>query len=97
MVTFKLSTHTKFWSIFLFIAIIVLSLGVYIGYMWFSNSYLVSYTYVTATTATFFTIWESYLIVVFSICFVLFIDGFVLSLDFEKGGYSSRMRKLIES
>jgi hypothetical protein len=27
---------------------------------------------------------------------VLFIDGFVLSVDFERGGYSSRMRKLIE-
>jgi hypothetical protein len=27
---------------------------------------------------------------------VLFIDGFVLSVDFERAGYSSRMRKLIE-
>ena len=37
VVTFKLSTHTKFWSVLLFFCIIVLSLGLYIAYMWISN------------------------------------------------------------
>ena len=37
VVTFKLSTHTKFWSALLFFCIIVLSLGLYIAYMWISN------------------------------------------------------------
>jgi hypothetical protein len=27
---------------------------------------------------------------------VLWLDGFVLSVDYERGGYASRMRKLIE-
>lgn len=96
MVTFKLSTHTKFWSVILFISIIVLSLGLYIGYMWFSNYYLPTYMYVTYTASMFYGIGLTYFIVLFSICLVLFIDGFVLSVDFKRGGYASKMRKLIE-
>lgn len=54
IVTFKLSTHTKFWSIFLFIAVSLLSLVLYIAYMWISN-YTLSYhivgtTYIAWTT-----------------------------------------------
>jgi hypothetical protein len=37
IVTFKLSTHTKFWSVFLFIAVSILSLTLYLCYMWISN------------------------------------------------------------
>lgn len=37
VVTFKLSTHTKFWSVFLFIAVSILSLSLYVAYMWISN------------------------------------------------------------
>lgn len=97
LVTFKLSTHTKFWSVLLFFSIVFLSLGLYVGYMWFSDSYLVNYMYVTHTITMFFSIGSTYLIVLFSICFVLFIDGFVLSIDFKRAGYSSKMRMIIES
>ena len=37
VVTFKLATHTRFWSILLIITIIFLSLGFYVAYMWISN------------------------------------------------------------
>ena len=35
--------------------------------------------------------------VLFCSCFVLLIDGVVLSVDFERGGYASRIRRLIKS
>ena len=55
IVTFKLSTHTKFWSVFLFISVSLLSLFLYLAYMWISN-YKLSYhvvgtTYIAWTTA----------------------------------------------
>lgn len=97
VVTFKLSSHTKFWSVLLFFSIVFLSLGLYVAYMWISNSYLVNYTWVSNTAATYYTTGETYFILLFSVCLVLFIDGLVLSIDFDRGGYSSRMRKLIKS
>lgn len=55
IVTFKLSTHTKFWSVFLFIAVSLLSIVLYISYMWISNyafsDNVVGTTYVAWTTA----------------------------------------------
>ncbi len=55
VVTFKLSTHTKFWSVFLFIAVSFLSLALYLSYMWISNyafsDYVVGTTYIAWTTA----------------------------------------------
>ena len=93
VVTFKLSTHTKFWSVFLFVAIIFFSLGIYFAYMWISN-YTFS-TYLLGTVSVYFATPETYFVVIFCICFVLFVDGLVVSIDFERGGYASRMRKLI--
>lgn len=55
------------------------------------------YTWVSNTSYIYYTTGETYFILLFSVCLVLFIDGAVLSVDFERGGYSSRMRKLIES
>lgn len=37
VVTFKLATHTKFWSTLLVFAILFFSLGLYVAYMWISN------------------------------------------------------------
>lgn len=37
VVTMKLSTHTKFWSVMLFTAVSLLSMGFYVAYMWISN------------------------------------------------------------
>lgn len=55
VVTFKLSTHTKFWSIFLFIAVSILSLVLYVAYMWISNyklsHHIVGTTFIAWTTA----------------------------------------------
>ena len=97
VVTFKLSTHTKFWSVLLFFSILVLSLGVYVAYMWFSNYLLPTYSWVTGTALTFYTTGETYFLVLFASCVVLLVDGLVLSVDFERGGYSSRMRKLVKT
>ena len=94
VVTFKLSTHTKFWSILLIISILFFSLGLYVAYMWVSNYYLSDY--VKGTTMTFFQNAETYFIVVFCVCLVLLVDGIVLSIDHDRGGYSSRMREIIE-
>ena len=96
IVTFKLSSHTKFWSVILFIAIIFFSVALYIAYMWVSNSYFVTMMWVTNTTSMFYGIGNTFFIVLFSICFVLFVDGIVLSTDYERGGYSSRMRTLVK-
>lgn len=55
VVTFKLSTHSKFWSVFLFIAVSLLSLVLYVAYMWISNyklsEHVVGTTYISWTTA----------------------------------------------
>jgi hypothetical protein len=94
VVTFKLSTHTRFWSVLLFLIIVVLSLGLYVAYMWISNdrfSPLVLYT-----AYMFYTTGETYLVVLFCCCVVLLFDGVVLSLDMEYSGLVSKMRKIIE-
>jgi phospholipid-transporting ATPase len=52
VVTFKLSTHTKFWSVILILSILLFSLGLYVAYMWVSNYYLSDY--VKGTTIVFF-------------------------------------------
>ena len=39
VVTFKLATHTRFWSMALILSIIITSLGFYVAYMWVSNFY----------------------------------------------------------
>lgn len=90
IVTFKLSTHTKFWSIFLFIAVSVLSFLLYTAYMWISNyklsHHIVGTTYIAWTTA------ECYLVVLLCLVFVLTIDGVVLAIDYHRGGFISKMR-----
>jgi hypothetical protein len=37
VVTLKLATHTRFWTFNLVLSIAVLSLGLYVAYMWISN------------------------------------------------------------
>lgn len=93
VVTFKLSTHTKFWSAILIWVIIVTSLGLYLAYMWISNWALSSnvegVAYIAWTSA------ECYFVVLFSICMILFVDGLVVFLDFRKGALTSRMREIV--
>jgi len=63
--------------------------------MWISNYYLSPAIEGTAYTA--WTSGDTYLVVVFCVCFVLFIDGIVIFGDFRKGGYASKMREVIFS
>ena len=94
MVTFKLSTHTKFWSGYLFFFIIVTSVGLYIAYVWLSNWTFTAY--MQRTPYMFWTTGDCYFIMVFCICLVLIIDGGVISIDFVRGGYASKMRVIID-
>ena len=94
VVTFKLSTHTKFWSVLLFVCIVILSLGLYVAYMWISNYYFSDY--LKGSVLPYYQNAETYFMVLFCSCVVLVIDGVVLSVDFERGGYASRIRRLIE-
>lgn len=93
VVTFKLSTHTRFWSIILFITITLLSLGLYVIYMWISN-YVLS-DHIEGTTYVAWTSAECYFVVLFCICLVLFVDGLVVFLDFRRGSYASKMREIV--
>jgi hypothetical protein len=63
--------------------------------MWISNYYLSDY--VNNTVMMFYTSGETYFVVLFGVCFVLIIDGIVLSIDFDRGNYISKMRKIIEA
>ena len=93
VVTFKLATHTKFWSGFLFIAVVFLSLALYLAYMWISNYYFS--TYIKGTAYVAWTTGETYLTVLFCVSLILFVDGIVVHIDFTRGGYSSKMRTVV--
>ena len=93
VVTFKLATHTRFWTIYLLISILITSLGFYALHMWLTNFALTDY--VEGTTLVAWTSIETYFIVLFCACMVLFVDGIVVFIDFRRGGYTSRMRKIV--
>jgi hypothetical protein len=94
VVTFKLATHTKFWSVILFFAVSVLSVALYVIYMWMSD-YILS-EHIVGTTYIAWTTFETYLCVLICLIVVLTIDGIVLSIDFDRGGYISKMREVIK-
>ena len=51
VVTFKLATHTRFWSILLFLSIVITSIGFYLIHMWVSNyAHFQMTEYVAGTT-----------------------------------------------
>jgi hypothetical protein len=70
--------------------VIILSLFLYLGYMWISN-YVIS-TNILGTSIVAWTSAKTDLTVIFCICVVLFVDGIVLHIDFKRGGYSSKIR-----
>lgn len=93
VVTFKLGTHTKFWSIFLLLAITITSIGFYVLHMWLTNFTLTNNIYGTTVVA-----WSSvkcYLVVLLCVCIVLLVDGLVIFTDYNRGGYASKMREII--
>ena len=94
VVTFKLSTHTKFWSIILVAAILITTIGFYVLHMWLTNFALTDYVY--GTTKVAWTSLETYFVVLLCVCMVLFVDGIIVFVDFNRGGYTSRMREVIK-
>jgi hypothetical protein len=93
VVTFKLCTHTKFMSSIFVFCVIILSLCLYLAYMWISN-YIIS-TNILGTNVVAWGSAKTYLTVIFCICVVLFVDGIVLHVDFGRGGYSSKIRRIL--
>ncbi len=61
--------------------------------MWISN-YVIS-TNILGSNIVAWTSTKTYLTVIFCICVVLFVDGIVLHIDFIRGGYSSKIRRII--
>jgi len=51
VVTFKLATHTKFWSWIYVFSIIIASLGLYVLHMWLTNFTLTDYVKGTTLVA----------------------------------------------
>jgi hypothetical protein len=95
VVTFKLATHTRFWSFCLIFSILVTSLGFYAAYTWISNYFLSPNIQGTAYIG--WTTPETYLVVIFCICLILFVDGVVVFVDFRRGSYASKMREVIKN
>jgi len=94
VVTFKLCTHTKFYSGIFIFCVFFLSLGLYLAYMWISNYYIS--TTILGTTLVAWTSAEPFLTVFFCICLILFVDGIVLHIDFTRSWYTSKMRQVID-
>lgn len=74
-------------------SISVLSLGLYVAYMWISN-----YALSNDVQDTSFIAWttpQTYFVVLFCICIILFLDGVIVFIDFRRGSYASKMREVI--
>lgn len=93
MVTFKLCTHTKFYSGIFIFCVVFLSLALYLAYMWISNFFFSEN--ILGTTLVAWTSLKTYFTVLFCICFILFVDGIVIHVDFMRSGYSAKMRQVI--
>lgn len=92
IVTFKLVTHTKYWSWILVVSILFVSIGLYIAYMWFSNYIAILSGHILGTVWVMWRTWKSLFLQIFCACLILVIDGIVVTLDFHFGSYASKMR-----
>lgn len=95
MVTIKLATHTKFWSLLFVFSVLITSIIPYIAYMWISNyipSSLFYTNYMGATAIVYWTKADTYFLTIFFCCFLLALDGVVVYIDYLRGGYASKMR-----
>jgi hypothetical protein len=61
--------------------------------MWLSNYFFSDN--ILGTTIVAWTSVKAYLTVIFCICLILFVDGIVIHIDFNRGGYSSKMRRVV--
>jgi hypothetical protein len=77
LVTFKLCTHTKFWSWLMVISLFFLSLSLYIVYMWISNIKSTNLSLQGSMVSIYSSV-TSYLTVFFSVGILLIIDGVII-------------------
>lgn len=63
------------------------------AYMWISNSVFSEHILGTVTVS--WTNGECYFVIVFGICFLLFLDGIVIHIDLINSGAISKMRTII--
>jgi len=75
----------------MFVSMLCLSICLYIAYMWISN--VLSGVRGVVTIA--YTTLDVYLSVLFCIGVLLLLDGLLVFANFGRGGYASKMRKVI--
>lgn len=96
LVTFKLCTHTKFWSWLMVISLFFLSLSLYIVYMWISNIKSTNLSLQGSMVSIYSSV-TSYLTVFFSVGILLIIDGviiyFIYIYDFKVKNILFRLEK----
>ena len=93
IVSLKLATHTKFMSKMLLFSLLVLAIGIYIAYIWISSVFPQSG--INHTALIFFSSAETYFIVLFGCCLILFVDGFVISFDYDNSGVIKKLRDIV--
>lgn len=90
--SFKIATHTRFWSWMMFVSLTALSICLYIGYMWVAETT----SNVKGTITEVYSTFETYLCVFFCVGVLLLLDGVLVFVGFRKGGYASKMRKVVD-
>ena len=78
--TFKIAAHTKFWSWINVLSLLVLSLCLYIGFMWISDLPKIDTT-AKGAIIPIHSSFKCYLVVLLCTCILLMIDGLVLFMQ----------------
>lgn len=76
----------------LIFSIVVVSLGLYVAYMWFSNYKAILSDHILGTAIVMWQNVKSLFFQIFCICLILLIDGVTVTIDFHYGSYASKMR-----
>lgn len=76
----------------MFLSLLVLSIGLYVGYMFISNEAIRA---LKGTIIMVFSTFETFLCVGFSVGVLLVADGLFIFGEFRAGGYASKMRKVM--
>ena len=95
IVTLKLVMRTKYWTFTLVFSIVVVSIGLYIAYMWFSNYIALLSDHILGTTIIMWNTYKSLFFQIFCACLILLIDGAAVTVDFHYGSYASKMRLVV--
>jgi hypothetical protein len=78
--------------LFLF-TLLVLAIGIYVAYMWISDIFPVSA--INHTTTMFFSSGQTYFTVLFGVCLILFLDGIIISVDYDNLGTIKKLRDIL--